>query len=142
MVTATVNPGLRLGQSVADAVEAGGSGGDEGDVQREVGVRACLSVVPADPAVTQATCVNGVVTVPTVTPRGRCRAGCTYTVVPAGCRSQARRNLSVTVTATLAAGCEVGGAVADGVEAGVPAATTAVFTVSLVGGGRVSRRRR
>ena len=46
-------------------------------------MRACTPVAPADPTVMQATCANGEVTVPTVTP-GTGPAGVGYSVDPPG----------------------------------------------------------
>ena len=50
----------------------------------------CMPVVPMDPTVAQATCTNGVVTVPTVMPAPS-PTGVTYALDPPGPYSRARR---------------------------------------------------
>ena len=69
----------------------------DGDVRRW----ACTPVVPADPEVMQATCVNGAVTVPTVTPPGR-RGSSTASIRRV--RDDGTAEYTVTVTATLTEG--------------------------------------
>ena len=77
---------------------------DDGDVH---GVRSAMGRArrwsPVEPEVSQATCANGVVTVPTVTPATG-PTGVIYAVDPAGAYDAARRIYTVTVTATLADG--------------------------------------
>ena len=66
VVTATLeDAGDVWPDSVADGVDR--TVGDDGDVDGVFADGACTPVSPADPTVVQATCVGGVVTVPTVT---------------------------------------------------------------------------
>ena len=92
--------------------------------------RRVLPVVPVDPTVTQATCVDGVVTVPTVVP-ATAPAGVTYALDPPGPYDPGTDDYTVTVTATLADGLEWGTMPPGWTYVD---ATTATFTVELIGG--------
>ena len=87
---------------------------------------ACTPVAPQNPGVVQATCTNGVVTTPTITPAST--SGVTYALSPPG-PYVGTTTVNVTVTATLANGFAW--------VASMPAgwtwvnATTATFTVKL-----------
>ena len=61
----------------------------------------CTPATPLNPAVVQATCTNGAVTAPTITPQPT--PGVTYTLSPAG-PYNGTQTYTVTVTATLANG--------------------------------------
>ena len=106
---------------------------DTFELEATVNVLACGSpppepATPVDPTVVQATCANGVVTVPTVTP-GTTPAGVTYDFDPPG-PYDGHRGLTVTVTATLSDGLAWGELPDDWTEESPTAAT---FTVELVG---------
>ena len=90
---------------------------------------ACTPVVPADPAVTQATCTNGVVTVPTVEPATG-PTGVSYSLDPPGPYDPGTETYTVTVTATLSDGL-AWGELPDDWTGQSP--TTATFTAGLVG---------
>ncbi len=87
----------------------------------------CTPATPLNPGVVQATCVNGVVTAPTITPKPT--DGVTYVLSPTG-PYVGTENTTVRVTATLANGY----AWVDPLPAGWTrtSATTATFTVELV----------
>ena len=89
---------------------------------------ACTPVIPADPTVTQATCTNGEVTVPTVE-SGTGPTGVSYSFDPPG-PYDGTRDTPVTVTATLSDGLEWGELPDDWTEA---SPTEATFAVELVG---------
>ena len=55
---------------------------DDGDVHGDVRRVSCLPATPLEPVVVQATCANGVVTDPTITPQDT--AGVTYVFDPEG----------------------------------------------------------
>ena len=82
-VTATLaGTGVGLAGDVAGGVDRDGC--DDGDVQPvALRPRACIPVLPVDPAVTQATCTAGEVTVPTMV-LASTPAGVTYVADPAG----------------------------------------------------------
>ncbi|MCF4122461.1 hypothetical protein L1785_15895, partial [Antribacter sp. KLBMP9083] len=82
----------------------------------------CKEVVPVNPTVTQAVCVGGVVTAPTLTLPANTEA-ITYTVAPAGPYTAGQ---TVTVTATLSAGFAWGTLPAGWVEVSPTVATFSV----------------
>ena len=88
---------------------------------------ACTPVAPVDPTVTQATCVNGAVTVPTVVPATG-PAGVTYALDPPAPYDPGTDDYTVTVTATLADGQEWGRCRRGG-RRSTP--STATFTVDV-----------
>ena len=120
-VTATANTGSRLVTPLPTGWTAVGA-----NAQFTVTLAAagCTTATPVNPVVVQATCSNGIVTIPTVTPATT--TGITYTLSPAAPYFAGQ---TVTVTATVNAGFAW--------PANMPAgwtrfsATTATFTVSL-----------
>ncbi len=87
---------------------------------------ACVPVVPVPPVVTQASCVNGTVTAPTVTPAAA-PTGVSYVVTPGGPYDGTVTNV-VTVTATLSNGQAWGQMPSGWIEADP---TTATYSVTL-----------
>ncbi len=88
----------------------------------------CHTATPADPLVLQSACVAGVVTDPSVAPVAA--PGVTYAIDPPSPYSLTETT-PVTVTATLAEGFAWVDPLPPRWSAGDPAATTAVFTVTL-----------
>ena len=88
----------------------------------------CLPATPSDPLVSQPRCVGGVVSDPSVAPVGS--PGISYTIVPPG-PYNGTATTTVTVTAKLADGYAWVSPLPTGWRAGDPAATTAVFSVTL-----------
>ena len=90
---------------------------------------ACIPVSPVEPTVTQASCVDGVVTVPTVV-LATGPTGVSYVVDPAG-PYDAHGAHTVTVTATLADGYAWGQLTPGWLPAGRMRRRQATFTVDL-----------
>ena len=90
----------------------------------------CLPASLVDPGVDQATCAEGVVTVPTVTPRAAESTGVVYTVDPAG-PYDGTADIEVLVTATVVNDYGWGQLPLGWTRVD---AATATFTVNLVGG--------
>ena len=126
VVTATVKDGFAWVSPLPDPWKPGNPAATKATYTVTFAAATCQTATPGTVTVQQSSCINGVVTEAKVTPPAN-GGGVTYTMVPA----VPKAGDAVTVTAVLADGYKWVSPLPAGWTAGVPAATTSVFHVTL-----------